>query len=119
MFKPTLLAITLALTAAPAYAGWERVKSKDVLFANVVGNDYVNPDNGAWFRFGQGGVLSGGFDGQDITGKWRWSGRMVCFSRKLGGNPLPKDCVTVHLDGKKLATIKNKGKGRQTVYRRR
>lgn len=119
MLKPALTIAVLSLVATQANAGWEQVTSKAVLSANVVGNEYVNPSNGAWFSFRADGSLDGGYQGKSMTGKWRWSGGKVCFTRALAGKALPKDCVTVHMDGSKIVTTKNNGKGKQTQYRRR
>ena len=115
-----LFAILLAcVIAAPAAAGWERVSSKSDLAAQVVGNKYIEPKTKAWFQLKQDGTLAGGFEGKALTGKWKWRGKRVCYSRELGGEKLPNDCIAIHVDGKNLnVTRKSNGSSVQYVQGR-
>jgi hypothetical protein len=111
----TCLALCL-LIAAPAHAGWQTIKSEADLSKLIVGKSWVNPKHEGWFRLRQNGKLTGGFDGKKLSGAWKWDGKHVCYTRKLGREKLPNDCIVVQVDGKNIATIRDKGRGRKTAY---
>lgn len=115
-----IVAILLVLGVAfPAQAGWTKVKSQDVLSAQVIGKDWVEPKSGGWFRLRKNGKLTGGFQGKKISGKWVWKKNVVCYSRKLGTEKLPPDCIAIRVDGDKLTTTRKSGKGRTINYVRK
>lgn len=108
-----IVAFLLALAVAfPAHAAWTWVKSQDVLAAQVVNKEWVEPKSSDWFSLRKNGRLTGGFQGKKISGKWKWSKNVVCYSRKLGTEKLPPDCISIRVDGDKLTTTRNSGKGR-------
>lgn len=119
MIRKSLLILGLSFLAFPALADFERIKTKATMTELVVGNKYVNPKDGAWFSFRADGTLSGGYKKDPLTGNWRWKSRMACFSRSLGDQKLPDDCIVIHIDGNQLVTIRDNGKGRQTLYTKR
>lgn len=119
MIRKTLLVLVLSFAAIPAYADFQRIKTKAMMTENVVDNKYVNPKDGAWFVFRADGNLDGGYKKEPLTGNWRWKSRMACFSRSLGDKKLPDDCIVIHIDGNQLITIRDRGKGRQTLYKKR
>lgn len=119
MIRKTLLILGLSFLAFPALADFERVKTKAAMTELVVGNKYVNPKDGAWFSFRADGSLDGGYKKDPLTGTWRWKSKMACFSRSLGDTQLPDDCIAIYFEGNQLITIRDKGKGRQTLYNKR
>lgn len=111
-----LIAIAGALLiAGPAAAEWERIESKAALARQVVGTQFIEPKSKAWFRLNADGSLSGAYQGKDLTGTWKWRSKRVCYTRKLGGERLPDNCITIHIDGNNLATTRQKG-GTQVFY---
>ena len=112
-----LLIAAFALCATTAQAEWSQIKDANSFGAAVVGNAYAD-GNGNWFRFNANGTLDGGANGQALTGNWRYRNGMACFSRALGGNALPSDCIVVMVDGNRLVTVRDQGRGRQTLYTR-
>lgn len=104
-----------SLAASPAIAAWEHVDTKKEFKELVVDKKFVAP-NKAWFSFLSNGKITGGANGKELTGKWRWRGKFACYDRKLGGEKFPSTCVLIQVDGKKLSTTTEKGKGRTAVY---
>ena len=113
--KRILAASLIASLATPALAEWNRIDSKDEFQQLVMGKSFVHPETKAWFQFVPNGQLAGGARGEKLTGKWRWTGSQACYSRKLGTESFPNDCVALWVDGNKLTT-KRKSDGRQIQY---
>lgn len=112
----TFLAAFIPLVlATPAFADWQQISDRDTFRAQVVDNAYADA-GGNWFRFNSNGTLSGGAQGKDLTGTWRYQNGMACFNRALGGEDLPADCIVVLVDGNALVTVRDQGRGRQTQY---
>ena len=112
-----ILPFVLAFCGGTAHADWARITDGATFTAKVVGNSYADA-NGAWFRFNSDGTLSGGASGQALTGQWEFRNGGACFNRALGGQTLPPDCIVVFVDGNQLVTVRDAGRGRQTVYTR-
>ncbi len=112
------LSLTAILAASPALAEWQQIGDRDTFRAEVVDNAYADA-NGSWFQFNSNGTLSGGADGKDLTGTWRYQNGMACFNRALGGEDLPADCIVVLVDGNALVTVRDQGRGKQTQYTKR
>ncbi|MEM6386523.1 MAG: hypothetical protein AAF718_09840 [Pseudomonadota bacterium] len=109
------LILTATLLATPAIAEWNQIDSKAEFQELVINKNFVHQETKAWFRFNSNGQLTGGARGEKLTGKWRWSGGQACYTRKLGKQSFPRDCVTLWVDGKKGVT-KRKSDGRQVAY---
>ena len=112
-----LSSVILLAWASPVWASFLQISDPDTFSSTVVGQVYVD-EKGAWFRFNEDGTLSGGAGGQDLTGNWSFQRGMACFNRALGGEALPSDCIVILVDGNQLVTVREQGKGRQTVYTR-
>lgn len=115
MLRPGIAA--LVLTATAAQAEWNQIADADAFSANVVDNSYID-EAGSWFRFNADGSLAGGAQGRELTGMWNFERGMACYSRALGGEALPSDCIVVLVDGDQLVTVRQQGTGKQTVYTR-
>ncbi len=114
-FTTVLLALALT-TATPADAQWKTITTKAELKSKVVGRSFVEPKSKAWFRLRRNGKLAGGVGKDKLTGVWQWQDKYVCYNRALGGKKLPGDCIVIQTNGKNIATIRAKGKGRKTAY---
>ncbi len=103
------LILAATLLATPAFAGWNKVDSKQELSQHVVGKNFIEPESKGWFSLRSNGSLAGGYQGKKLTGKWKWTKGRVCYSRKLGGKALPDNCIVIHVDGNKLTTTRQNG----------
>ena len=117
-FASTLIMLAL-IAATPASADWTRLSTKADLQKTVVGKGWINPRNKAWFRLNKNGKLSGAAGKAELTGAWAWKSGYLCFDRALGGKKVPSDCVVVLVNGQQIATVRNQGKGKRSVYVRR
>lgn len=115
MFR--ILTAAFLLAAAPAWAAWQQINDANSFSSNVVGNSYADAD-GNWFRFNANGTLDGGSFGRSLTGNWQFSRGMACFNRSMDGTALPSDCIVVLTSGNQLVTVRDQGRGKQTVYTR-
>ena len=41
-----------------------------------------------------------------LTGTWKWRSKRVCYTRFLGGEQLPDNCIAIHVDGNNLTTTR-------------
>lgn len=113
--KRILTAMIFVALATPAAAGWNLIDSTKKFNELVRGKSFIHAETKAWFQFAPNGKLAGAARGEKLTGKWRFNGQQACYSRKLGSEKLPGDCVTIWVDGNKLVT-KRKSDGRRVEY---
>lgn len=116
--KRLILAMTLALTAAPAAAdSFVPVYDEDQFVAIVDGKLLRNRLYGVKLNVLNNGQIQGAAIGWDITGTWAWQDGYFCREMNWGGDPIPYNCQLVEVSGDEIRFTVDQGAGDSASFR--
>ena len=117
MTPPALIALSLTALifgAAEAVALDYRAVKRQGEFTEAVVNKTITADWG-WIRLSPGGQITGEVNGAPVRGAWSWENGYYCREYAYGDTTLAHNCQTIHISGRNLLLIRDKGKGRRTL----
>ena len=111
------LAAAIISLAAPAFAEFQQVTSRDDFMRLMDGKALtrtlvrinVLPD----------GNISGKGASWAVTGKWTWQNGYLCRSLNWGGDDLGYNCQEVQASGDKVRITSDRGTGQSALFRLR
>lgn len=105
-------AILSTLAGSATADDYKRISTKSD-YLSIVADKKIFADWG-WLIAASDGSLMGQVDGKAAQGKWDWEGGFWCRTISFGSTTMPRNCQSIHVSGKKLVAIRDKGTGDQT-----
>ena len=100
------------LAASPSSAAdFKRINKKTEFDKIVVNKTLVA--NWGWSKMSSDGTVIGDYKGNALKGNWKWQGRFYCRNLRVGSEDRGYGCLSVHVSGKDIVFIQDKGKGTQ------
>lgn len=103
--------------AAPAFAEFQQVTSRDAFVSLVSGKTLTRPL--VKIEVKPDGVISGSGASWPVTGKWSWENGFLCRTLEWGGDDLGYNCQEVKTDGTRVRITSDRGTGESAVFRLR
>ena len=105
--------VFLSTFALSANAGdFKRIKKK-ADYSKTIADRKLVADWG-WVIASSDGTIMGQVNGEAAHGNWQWKSGFFCRTISFGNTEMPYDCQAVHISGKNVVFIRDKGKGKQT-----
>jgi len=115
-FGTTLCAFLIGL-AAPAFAEFQQVTSRDAFVALVDGKTLTRPL--VRLQVLPNGQIAGKGASWDVTGKWSWEDGYLCRSLEWGGDDLGYNCQEIRTNGTRVRITSDRGTGQSADFRLR
>lgn len=103
--------------AAPAFADYEKITTKDNFMALMSGKSLTRPL--VKLQVTPDGRISGRGASWAISGNWQWKSGYLCRSLNWGGDDLGYNCQSVEADGTNVRITSDKGAGDSAVFKLR
>ncbi len=116
--KRLVLALTLALSAAPAAAdSYVPIADQATFLSLVDGKLLRNRLYGVRLNVLNNGQIQGSAIGWDIVGTWSWQDGYFCRELAWGGDPIPYNCQLVEVRGDSIRFTVDQGAGDSASFR--
>lgn len=116
-FLATALCVSCISFAAPAFAEFEQVTSRNDFMSLVGGKTLSRPL--VKISLSSDGSISGSGASWPIEGQWKWQGEYLCRSLEWGGDDLGYNCQEVKVKGNRVRITSDKGVGQSADFRLR
>ena len=116
LFITTAVAAMVGV-AAPAFADFQTINSRDEFVSLVSGKTLTRPL--VKIRVSPNGRISGKGATWDVSGKWQWKDGFLCRSLEWGGDDLGYNCQQVKVKGSTVRITSDKGAGQSADFRLR
>lgn len=112
----TLCAVLIGF-AAPAFAEFQQVTSRDAFVTLMKGKTLTRPL--VKLQVLPNGRIAGTGAAWEVTGKWTWESGYLCRSLNWGGDDLGYNCQEVKTNGNRVRITSDKGAGQSAEFRLR
>lgn len=103
--------------AAPAFADFQKVESREDFVALVSGKTLTRPL--VRLQVSPNGEISGKGAAWSVSGKWQWKDGYLCRSLEWGGDDLGYNCQEVKASGGRVRITSDRGAGQSADFRLR